>query len=742
MVLEVVYMIKLKNVSKIYYNKGVIGTGFSKVSLEFNIGEFIAIIGESGSGKSTLLNVISGLDTYEEGEMYINGEETSHYNEEDFEEYRRKYVANIFQGFNLVNSYTVRQNVELVLLIHGIKSKDAKEKVDQIIKDVGLWEYRNKRVSKLSGGQKQRVAIARALAKETPIIVADEPTGNLDQESSKQIIELLHKISKNKLVIVVTHNYEDIEKYVTRVIRMHDGKVVEDKNVKEYKAGTLESTEHFKMSFASKVKLAFRNSFNIVGKLLLILGVFIMCVSGILTNIGGQIKGKYDTLNQGISFIFSNQNPKRIIIRHKDATQITKDEYENILKLSTVEEIVHNDIKLDSVISLYREEDDIYIDATVNSIKDLDAKIYKGRMPKKENEVVLMANEDDFFIKLFANDFLDKDIYPIDDRYNEYNIPIKIVGIAKTKEVSMNYKIYGSDSLNEKLSDINSIKYGSAIITINGHVHNNSDEDILILSEKVPKGSIYLREEYESECDKNSCLNTNVKVNVKNIYTDRTEDFKVTNIINKKNLKSLLDMSDYDDLYGYVFMNIDDYNRLNNTDDYQSSVIVKNVDQVDKTVGDLEKMGFQVLAIKNSVDFNSSDLSKLMDLFNIIGSLISFVVLYFISYFVIFLVLKSRNTYFAVIRILGGTVKVCRELINLELFIQSTISFAIVLVLGYLFKFNIIRFDIMSGFMEYLKWYHFVIGYIMTIIMSQLIARRFSKKIFKDSMITTYNMEV
>ena len=735
-------MIKLKNVSKIYYNKGVIGTGFSKVSLEFNIGEFIAIIGESGSGKSTLLNVISGLDTYEEGEMYINGEETSHYNEEDFEEYRRKYVANIFQGFNLVNSYTVRQNVELVLLIHGIKSKDAKEKVDQIIKDVGLWEYRNKRVSKLSGGQKQRVAIARALAKETPIIVADEPTGNLDQESSKQIIELLHKISKNKLVIVVTHNYEDIEKYVTRVIRMHDGKVVEDKNVKEYKAGTLESTEHFKMSFASKVKLAFRNSFNIVGKLLLILGVFLMCVSGILTNIGGQIKGKYDTLNQGISFIFSNQNPKRIIIRHKDATQITKDEYESILKLSTVEEIVHNDIKLDSVISLYREEDDIYIDATVNNIEYLDAKIYKGRMPKEVNEVVLMANEDDFFIKLFANDILDKDIYPIDDRYNKYNIPIKIVGIAKTKEASMYYKIYGSDDLNEKLSDINSIKYGSAIISINGHVHKIFDEDILILSEKVPKGSIYLREEYESECDKNSCLNTNVKVNVKNIYTDRTEDFKVTNIINKKNLKSLLDMSDYDDLYGYVFMNIDDYNRLNNTDDYQSSVIVKNVDQVDKTVGDLEKMGFQVLAIKNSVDFNSSDLSKIINLFNIIGSLISFVVLYFISYFVIFLVLKSRNTYFAVIRILGGTVKVCRELINLELFIQSTISFAIVLVLGYLFKFNIIRFDIMSGFMEYLKWYHFVIGYIITIIMSQLIARRFSKKIFKDSMITTYNMEV
>lgn len=127
-------MIKLDKVSKIYYNNGVIGTGFTKVSTEFNMGEFVAILGESGSGKSTLLNVISGLDSYEEGEMYINGEETSHYAEEDFEEYRRKYVANIFQAFNLVNSYSVRQNVELVLLINGKNQKESKIRVDDILK--------------------------------------------------------------------------------------------------------------------------------------------------------------------------------------------------------------------------------------------------------------------------------------------------------------------------------------------------------------------------------------------------------------------------------------------------------------------------------------------------------------------------------------------------------------------------------------------------------------------------------
>ena len=152
------------------------------------MGEFVVITGESGSGKSTLLNVLSGLDTYEEGEMYINGEETSHYSETDFENYRKQYVGNIFQSFNLVNSYTVYQNVELVLLLNGYKKKEVKNNILKILNKVGLLKFKNTKVSKLSGGQKQRVAIARALAKETPIIVADEPTGNLDSKSAKEIV--------------------------------------------------------------------------------------------------------------------------------------------------------------------------------------------------------------------------------------------------------------------------------------------------------------------------------------------------------------------------------------------------------------------------------------------------------------------------------------------------------------------------------------------------------------------------
>ena len=163
--------------------------------------------------------------------MYVEGNETSGYTEKDFEDYRKKYIGNIFQSFNLVNSYTVYQNVELVLLVNGYKKSKIKRKVIEAIKQVDLLKYKNTKVSKLSGGQKQRVAIARALVKDAPILVADEPTGNLDSKTAESIMELLYKVSKDKLVILVTHNFEQVKQYATRKIVINDGKIVEDRNL-------------------------------------------------------------------------------------------------------------------------------------------------------------------------------------------------------------------------------------------------------------------------------------------------------------------------------------------------------------------------------------------------------------------------------------------------------------------------------------------------------------------------------
>ena len=225
------HTIELRKVSKYYAGEDSVSMGFSRIDLNLDIGEFVAITGESGSGKSTLLNVISGLDTYEEGEMFVCGEDTTAYGTEDYEVYRKTYIGNIFQDFNLINSYTVYQNIEAVMLLSGKKRRECKARILELIELVGLSKYRRTKVSRLSGGQKQRVAIARALAKNAPIIVADEPTGNLDSASAQSVMETLAKVSADKLVVIVTHNYEQAEPYVTRKLTMHDGKIIEDKKI-------------------------------------------------------------------------------------------------------------------------------------------------------------------------------------------------------------------------------------------------------------------------------------------------------------------------------------------------------------------------------------------------------------------------------------------------------------------------------------------------------------------------------
>ena len=226
-------MIKLENVSKYYYSSTNVTCALRKINLEFKIGEFVAITGESGSGKTTLLNIISGFDSYEDGEIYVNGKSTSYFDEEDWEVYRKNEIAFIFQSYNLIDSYSVLENVMSTFIIDGISYEEAKNKSLSILKQVGLEKDALKKATKLSGGQKQRLAIARALAKETNIIVADEPTGNLDEENGKAILELLKELSKDKLVIVVTHNQSQIEPYISRRVRLHDGEVVDDIVIKQ-----------------------------------------------------------------------------------------------------------------------------------------------------------------------------------------------------------------------------------------------------------------------------------------------------------------------------------------------------------------------------------------------------------------------------------------------------------------------------------------------------------------------------
>lgn len=732
-------MIKLKNVSKFYYSKGVIASGFNKINLEFNIGEFVAITGESGSGKSTLLNVISGLDTYEEGEMYIDGKETSHYTEKDFEDYRRKYIGNIFQNFNLVNSYTVYQNIELVLLLNGEKKKNIKPKVLELIKNVGLYKFKNTKVSKLSGGQKQRVGIARVLAKDTPIIIADEPTGNLDKKSAEEIIKLLSQISKDKLVIIVTHNYEQVEKYVTRKIKMHDGKVLEDKKIKDANPVPEDSKIDYKnITFLNKLRLALRNTFNIIPKFILIFLIYLFMTVSVISEYAEEEKKTYEASTQGNNYIFNNTSDKRIVIKKNDKSEFTSDDYDKISKFSNVDYIVKNDVLLDYNAS-FTDNKNYYISPTINELKNFRGKVDLGKMPENDNEVILEGDKDDYYIN---ESILNKDIYAqnYDTGEIDENKKIKIVGIKYVKSTYGNRVVYLSDSLlNDYLYQINQSYSKLKVLFQNKYYDENTENFNIKTNDNVPVNNVYISADLEYSCPKENCINQSLNIEASNLYYTENLSLNVSKVYNKNNMKKLLGL-DFKENNGNIYINSEDYNKLFNKGNYQSSVFVKDVQDVRNTISSLEDAGFKTLYIKDTlVTGGYEQVTKIM---GTVTKIVLIITIFFISYFVINIILKSRNEYFGVIRMLGATKKVSKELLIIELLTVSNLAFFSFMIFIYLNSIHIINLEFINTILTYLNFKDYAILYIVLIMMSYLISQKFSKKLFKKSAISTIKEEV
>ena len=221
-------MLEIKKIRKVYETEGLKQVALNNVSINFRENEFVSILGSSGSGKTTLLNIIGGLDRYDNGDLIINNVSTKVYKDSDWDSYRNHRIGFVFQSYNLITHQSVLRNVELALTLSGVSKEERIKRATEALKEVGLLEHINKRPNQLSGGQMQRVAIARALVNNPDIVLADEPTGALDSETSKQIMKLLKKIAKDKLVIMVTHNPELANEYSTRIIKLKDGVIIDD----------------------------------------------------------------------------------------------------------------------------------------------------------------------------------------------------------------------------------------------------------------------------------------------------------------------------------------------------------------------------------------------------------------------------------------------------------------------------------------------------------------------------------
>ncbi|NQX45531.1 ABC transporter ATP-binding protein/permease [Paenibacillus tritici] len=253
-------MLQLKNITKSYKTGEFTQVALDKVNLNFRQSEFVAILGQSGSGKTTLLNIVGGLDQYDSGELIINGQSTERFKDSEWDAYRNNSVGFIFQSYNLISHLSITDNVEMGMTLSGVDSAEKHRKALEVLEKVGLKDHVHKKPNQLSGGQMQRVAIARALANNPDIILADEPTGALDSETSEQIMELIKTIAEDKLVIMVTHNPELAENYADRVIRFSDGHAISDSNpLATQKTSSAYKLKQTSMSFFTALKLSGKN---------------------------------------------------------------------------------------------------------------------------------------------------------------------------------------------------------------------------------------------------------------------------------------------------------------------------------------------------------------------------------------------------------------------------------------------------------------------------------------------------
>lgn len=479
--------IELQGISKSYYSETAVTQALRKISLSFYRGEFVAITGESGGGKSTLLNMIGGMDTFDEGEMFVDGEPTFQYDEEEWEEFRRSKIGYVFQDYSLIGHYSVLDNVVSALLVLGVEEKTAKETAVKYLEEVGLAEYVTHRASELSSGQKQRLSIARALAKNTDIIVADEPTGNLDSETGDQIVKLLGELSKDRLVIMVTHNYEQAAPYVTRKIRIHDGQVISDVQVNEGKEmPESDNTDETHREVLSVEKLptqtmdrrwqhkiaalfARKNGKTQIGRTVLFTS-FLFIISLVSFVFIGELfmnRDDYSTKDYSHS-TFYREDDTRLVAKREDGADLTADDLEKIKSTANVVTAdtcdYANDINfyLDPKLDYHfiysdgnsrsNDEDsgkkvDFLNDSRFMMSADAidESDLLAGRLPQSMNEIVLYSEDESVLDQSQACYFQAKNLWDSND-YVEKDVTI--VGLLKKKTD----QVYFSQSLCRMLS--------------------------------------------------------------------------------------------------------------------------------------------------------------------------------------------------------------------------------------------------------------------------------------------------
>lgn len=574
-------MLKLENITKIYEGKNFKQIALNDVTLAFRNNEFVSILGPSGSGKTTLLNIIGGLDKYTYGNLIIDGVSTKKYKERDWNNYRSKKVGFIFQSYNLINHQTVLSNVLLSLNIAGKPKKESIKLAKKVLKDVGLENYIKKKPKELSGGQMQRVAIARALVTNPDIILCDEPTGALDSQTSIQIMELLKKISKEKLVIMVTHNVTLANKYSDRVIALNDGVITYDTSPYEVENYSLKKIKNKRktMNKFTSLSLSFNNLLTKKSRTLLTSFAGSIGIIGIALVLSLS-KGTQKYINKIEKNTFSKY-PISIMESYIDYQNMFDKEKESckngsICSINDLTNNVVNDNKINSISKFsnilkqnYENINNYTLDINYNY--NIDLNIYKdnkmiensslyfkeffnnnspllkeytliyGKLPEKYNEIVIVTDENGKLpLSLMKSLFLNEDI----DLSKTINISYEKIIDSKFKLVSeTSYYMYENDTwqyIKNNQDKINDILDKSINLKITGILKLNKDA---IISESgfigySKKLINYLNDEVNSSNIKKSILeNKDINPLTNNLYDENmTYEMLLDSIsINDKN---------------------------------------------------------------------------------------------------------------------------------------------------------------------------------------------------------------
>ena len=527
-------MLELKKITKIYRTEEFEQKALDEVSINFRKCEFASILGPSGSGKTTLLNIIGGLDHYDSGDLIINETSTKKYKDRDWDTYRNHRVGFVFQNYNLISHQSVLVNVELALTLSGVSKKERVKKAKKALERVGLKDHIHKRPSQLSGGQMQRVAIARALVNDPEILLADEPTGALDTATSKQVMDLLAEIAKEKLVIMVTHNGEIAEDYSTRIVRLQDGKIIGDTNPydggEDTKLDLLQTEKKSKktsMNYRTALSLslnnlmtkkgrtiltAFAGSIGIIGIALILslshgINLFIakteedtlssypltiekesVDMSSMLQSLSGdnEVEDKEDGKIHSISIMGDMFETMSKEVKHNDIKNFKKylDEHKEIKDYTTAVSYSYN-----VTLNLYKNDTDKVTRVNPTTVLDTiglnssgSSVLYSG----------FLTNYDVFY-QLLNNDDLLKQQYDLVDGHWPTDYHELVLNVGKNNGVS-DYTLYSlgilsQDDLKEQFNNMTSGK------EVHFDDHTYETKDLIGLTFKVvPNASYYVRE--------------------------------------------------------------------------------------------------------------------------------------------------------------------------------------------------------------------------------------------------------